>query len=129
MRSLKILIVEDVDAMRKYLEVLLSTDKKFGICASAKNTWEARLAIEKNRPDLVLLDEILPGESSMDLFQDLQEKQIPVIMLTGMENPKHKLPKGALGRIKKPEFQGRRVERKERCFSKTILDLLANKVK
>jgi hypothetical protein len=47
------------------------------------------------------LDEILPGESSADLLTEALELGVPVLLMTGVENPQHPIPPGAAGRITK----------------------------
>ncbi|MCC7440815.1 MAG: response regulator [Bdellovibrionales bacterium] len=103
-----ILIVEDIESMREALEHLLSVGPPEGgpspvkRVLRARNTWEARGEIRRHRPDLVLLDEVLPGESSVDLLEELREEGIPVILLTSLEERDHPVPLGALGRVLKP---------------------------
>ncbi|MBI3534657.1 MAG: hypothetical protein HY072_04135 [Deltaproteobacteria bacterium] len=74
------------------------------VVGSAKNTWEARRLIAKTRPDLVFLDEVLPGESSLDLLNELSRDGILVFLITGLEQPSPLLPTGALLRLKKPSW-------------------------
>ena len=99
-----VLIVEDVDEMRLLLEQVIAGSRKLRISGLAKNGFEARLEVARRRPDLVLLDEILPGESSFDLLHDLKEQGVPVILITGLEEPSPDVPPEALGRLKKPSW-------------------------
>lgn len=80
----KILIVEDERDIVKMLEYAL---KKEGFTAlSVRNGLEAVKTAEKERPDLVLLDLMLPGMSGLDVCKSLKSDRktsaIPVIMLT-----------------------------------------------
>lgn len=104
-KKLEVLLVEDVDEMRESLVVFLNTIPGLHVQASARNTWEARLELRRRRPDLVFLDEILPGESSLDLLNDLTREGVPVILLTSLGNPSSQLPPGALGRLIKPGWK------------------------
>jgi response regulator of citrate/malate metabolism len=99
-----LLIVEDVDTMRSLLEQVVSAIPGFRVTGKARNVWEARLELTRRRPHLVLLDEILPGESSLDLLAEIRGQGIPVLLLTGLENPTHPLPEGASGRLVKPSW-------------------------
>jgi response regulator of citrate/malate metabolism len=103
-RPVNILIVEDVDAMRGLLETMLGGIAGVRVSGVVSNVCEARRAASRERPDLVLLDEILPGESSLDLLSEFKNQNITVLLITGMENPVHPLPPGAAGRLFKPEW-------------------------
>jgi DNA-binding NtrC family response regulator len=101
-RELKIMVVEDVEGMRSLIETVLQGIKGVRVSALVGTTIHARVELGRNRPELVLLDEVLPGESSVDLLQDLIRQQIPVLLMTGVEDPSHAIPEGAAGRILKP---------------------------
>ncbi len=126
--SVAILIVEDVTEMRLLLEECVrATVKILPIEArvdSVPNTWTARQAILKHRPTIVLLDEILPGESSHDLAAELIADQVQVLALTSMEDPDHDLWPGAIGRLRKPEIDLKSSGRSEREFQKLLGSLL-----
>lgn len=102
---IRILLVEDVDEMRTFLENFLNGMDGIQVFSLARNIWEARLELSKHRPDLVLLDEVLPGESSLDFLKEVRKEGIPVLLLTGMAEPEHPLPEGALARLRKPTEQ------------------------
>src|SRR3989338_5192717 len=65
-RRTRILIVEDVDEMRHLLADAIRGVDGFEVSGTAANTWEARIEVDRRRPDLVLLDEVLPGGSGVD---------------------------------------------------------------
>lgn len=100
-----VLIVEDVEEMKLMIEQLISGMSQFKVSGSASHVTEARLELTRRRPSLVLLDEILPGESSVDFLQELVAEGIPVVLMTGVENPTHGLPKGAKARVIKPDWR------------------------
>jgi CheY-like chemotaxis protein len=110
LRTLDVLIVEDVDAMRELLKLLvdgtLTPDGKIQLRVTgvARNGPEARHEILSRRPDLILLDEVLPGESTTDLMVDLNSQKLPVLLVTGIENATHPILPGALGRVFKPSW-------------------------
>jgi response regulator of citrate/malate metabolism len=103
--KIPVLIVEDVEEMRLMMEQLINGMKRFKVSGSSGSCVEARLELTRRRPSLVLLDEILPGESSQDLLREIVQDGIPVVLMTGMENPDHGLPAGARSRLIKPGWK------------------------
>ncbi len=107
-RKLRVLIVEDVTEMAALLGCMVESISGAHVCAHAANLWEARLEVSRNRPDLVLLDEVLPGESGLDFLPELVELGIPAVLISGVQETVSargaSLPRGALGRLKKPEL-------------------------
>ena len=91
--------------MRHLLADVINGIEGFEVSGTAANSWEARIEVDRRRPDLVLLDEVLPGESGFDFLQTLSEASIPVLLITGMERATHALPPGALGRVAKPGWK------------------------
>lgn len=103
----KILIVEDEEAIRDMLGYALM--KEGFDCGEAADVDQARATIDANRPNLILLDWMLPGMSGIDYARRLRSapetKDIPIIMLTakGEESDKVKaLDSGADDYITKP---------------------------
>ena len=84
----KILIVDDVMSNVLLLKVLL-TNEKFAI-ATASNGRQALEQVEKENPDLVLLDVMMPDMSGFEVAQNLQSKpntaDIPIIFLTALNS-------------------------------------------
>lgn len=84
----KILIVDDVMSNVLLLKVLLSTEK-FNI-VMATNGQQALDQVEKERPDLVLLDVMMPDISGFDVAQKMKSTpdfaEIPIIFLTALNN-------------------------------------------
>ena len=80
----KILIVEDEEAIRDMLGYALM--KEGFSCDEAEDGKQARATIESNRPNLILLDWMLPGLSGIDYARRLRNvpetRDIPIIMLT-----------------------------------------------
>ena len=80
----KILIVDDVMSNVLLLKVLL-TNEKFAI-ATASNGRQALEQVDKENPDLVLLDVMMPDMSGFEVAQHLKANpktaDIPIIFLT-----------------------------------------------
>lgn len=84
----KILIVDDVMSNVLLLKVLL-TNEKFAI-ATASNGRQALEQVEKEKPNLVLLDVMMPDMSGFEVAQHLksnpQTAEIPIIFLTALNS-------------------------------------------
>ena len=84
----KILIVDDVMSNVLLLKVLL-TNEKFAI-ATASNGRQALEQVEKENPDLVLLDVMMPAMSGFEVAQHLKSNpntaDIPIIFLTALNS-------------------------------------------
>lgn len=84
----KIFIVDDVMSNVLLLKVLL-TNEKFAI-ATASNGRQALEQVEKENPDLVLLDVMMPDMSGFEVAQHLKSNpntaDIPIIFLTALNS-------------------------------------------
>lgn len=84
----KILIVDDMMSNVLLLKVLL-TNEKFAI-ATASNGRQALEQVEKENPDLVLLDVMMPDMSGFEVAQHLKSNpntaDIPIIFLTALNS-------------------------------------------
>lgn len=83
----KILLVEDEETLQKTLGTSL---KSVGFEVLSALDGEAGLAIAREqKPDLILLDLILPKKDGFEVFQGLKDnpetESIPVIILTNLE--------------------------------------------
>ena len=84
----KILIVDDVMSNVLLLKVLL-TNEKFQI-ATANNGHQALEQVENEKPDLILLDVMMPDMSGFEVAQKLKSNpstsDIPIIFLTALNS-------------------------------------------
>jgi two-component system phosphate regulon response regulator PhoB len=89
----KILIVDDEPAIRQMVSLALS-QANFD-CLEAADTAEAQTKILADKPDLILLDWMLPKVSGMDYARQLRREKltedIPVIMLTARTEEEDKV--------------------------------------
>ncbi len=88
-----VLIVDDEAPIREMIRVALEMS---GLdCLEAATAQEAHAAIIDQRPDLVLLDWMLPGTSGIELLRRLKRdeltRDVPVIMLTAKGEEDNKL--------------------------------------
>lgn len=84
MRTHKVLIVDDEFAIRDMLRMALEIAEYE--CLEADTISEAHRLIVDERPDIVLLDWMLPGGSGIELLRRIKRSEatrdIPVVMLT-----------------------------------------------
>jgi len=77
----KILVVDDDDALREMVGLVLSSSGYQPIFAS--DGLSAVEIFRENNPDLVLLDIMLPGQSGIDVCNQIRAVSgVPIIMLT-----------------------------------------------
>ena len=81
----KILIADDDPILRKFLSAVL--EKQDYQYATATNGIEAIEKVKADRPDLILLDVMMPEMDGLDACQKLKEdpstRRIPVVLITG----------------------------------------------
>ncbi len=82
----KILVIDDEEDVRVYLSSLLE-DNGYEVLV-AEDVDKAKELMEKEKPDLMTLDLMMPGESGVKYYRELrkseQYKDFPVIMITGV---------------------------------------------
>ncbi len=93
MQNKKILVIEDEASIRDMLRFALErVDFLVSVAADAPS---ARLRIAEARPDLILLDWMMPGMSGVDYARELksapQTRDIPVIMVTARAEEEDKI--------------------------------------
>ena len=82
----EILIVDDSDENVAFMsEILEDQGLPFRV---ARNGKEAMQALQEKRPDLVLLDVMMPRKSGVKVFQEMKRdpelEKIPIIIVTGL---------------------------------------------
>lgn len=84
----KVLLVEDDDSMRRFIEIILQREGYETV--SARDGLEALNLTLQNRFDAVVADAIMPNMSGYDLCrmlkQDSASAGAPFILLSGLEN-------------------------------------------
>ncbi|MFZ4535549.1 response regulator [Propionivibrio sp.] len=102
----KVLIVDDNEVMRTLLRGILRNEV-YQIIGEARNGTLALQFIERSKPDIVIMDVMMPEMDGLEALQNIKEKnpEIVVVMITG--NPsvdivQESIHGGASGFIIKP---------------------------
>ncbi|MEQ9619234.1 MAG: response regulator [Deltaproteobacteria bacterium] len=102
----KILLIEDEESLRTlYSRILASRNY---IVETAENGQEALMKLNEFRPDLIVLDIVMPGYNGMEFLKILKNneelKVVPVLMLSAVSEItkiRECLDMGAVGYITK----------------------------
>lgn len=88
MKSIRLLVVDDHTLFRRGLIALLSLDERFDVTGEAGDIGEALRCVERSRPDLILLDNHLPGVRGVEGIASLKDAApgARILMLTVSEN-------------------------------------------
>lgn len=82
----KIMVIDDSIVIRKMIEIALEEENYHLINATSGK--EGMDSFEKDKPDLIILDMMLPDMNGIDLLKKIKEKSdTPVIMLSGKDSP------------------------------------------
>jgi len=81
---IEVIIVEDDPMVAMINQQFVERYGGFKIVANVRSISELWNVLNKNRPDLILLDVYLPGETGIEFLQTVRQKQlsIPIIMIT-----------------------------------------------
>ena len=87
--SHSILVCEDDPAMLRIFQFLLQQQGIRKVLTTSRGEGVAQMA-ERDRPDLILLDLMLPGRDGIDVLRELKSSEItraiPVMVVSGKES-------------------------------------------
>ncbi len=82
----KILVVDDEDQVREYVSTVLEENDYIPVIAA--NGEEAMEMIKKDKPDMVIMDILMPQQSGIKMYRELKAadflKDIPVVVYSGI---------------------------------------------
>jgi len=80
----RVLIVDDHPLIRKGVRALIDGQSDMTSCGEAASANEAQEQVDKTRPDIVVVDVSLPGNSGIELIRDLQacHPKLPILVLS-----------------------------------------------
>ncbi|HWS04423.1 MAG TPA: response regulator [Burkholderiaceae bacterium] len=88
MTPVRLMVVDDHTLFRRGLVALLEQDDRFAVLHEAADAGEALRCVQRDRPDLILLDNHLPGVRGVDAIAGFKEvaPEVKILMLTVSEN-------------------------------------------
>ena len=124
-KKYKILLAEDDQFLCKALKDKLKRDN-FSVNL-VSNGNEVLPAVKKDKPDLILLDIMMPGKNGFEVIQEVRSeedfKNLPIIIISnlGQENDiKKGIELGAVGYIVKSDLSISEVAKKAREYLEDI---------
>jgi DNA-binding NarL/FixJ family response regulator len=89
---LKVFIADDSEIIRERLKIMISEIGEVEIIGEADNVSEALNAIQRLKPDVVVLDIRMPGGSGIGLLKNIKNSEPApmVIMLTDYSYPQYR---------------------------------------
>ncbi len=83
----QVLIVDDSKQIRGRLSAMLSESSQIHIIGQAGNYQEALDVMQRQTPDIIVLDICLPGRSGIELLKEIKARRpaVTVIMLTNYD--------------------------------------------
>jgi DNA-binding response OmpR family regulator len=86
-----ILVCDDEPPLRELMRAAIGSDHRY---LEAPDTATAREAMDYARPDLVLLDVMLPGENGIELLREIRRKpeleSVPVVVVSAWADDEHR---------------------------------------
>ncbi|MBN2536593.1 MAG: response regulator transcription factor [Spirochaetales bacterium] len=104
----RLLIVDDHPIVRQGITRLINYEDELMVCGEAGNAKEALEAVEREKPDMVIVDISLKGRSGLELIKDLRMRyqDLPVLVVSMHDESLYAervLRAGAKGYIMKQE--------------------------
>jgi DNA-binding NarL/FixJ family response regulator len=115
----RILVVDDHPMVRDWLAQLIDREADLAVCGQAEDAAQTLQAIEKLRPDLVILDLSMEGSHGTELIKDIKtrHKNVLILVLSMHDESlyaERAIRAGACGYITKREG-GEKVKQAVRC--------------
>jgi NarL family two-component system response regulator LiaR len=103
---IRILIVDDHAVVRKGIQALLATEPSLEVIGEAEDGLQAVTLFEELKPDVLLLDLLMPNMSGIEVIKDLKGKytDVKILVLTSFAADEQVFPAikaGALGYLLK----------------------------
>jgi DNA-binding NarL/FixJ family response regulator len=80
-QRIRILLVDDHPLVRERLAEILNREADLHVCGEAEDRHQALEAVERKRPDLVIVDLTLKNSDGLELIKDLHSRWPKLLML------------------------------------------------
>jgi DNA-binding NarL/FixJ family response regulator len=134
---IKLILADDHPLVREGIEKVLKTEDLQFELISVSNSEELMSQLERELPDLLILDIAMPGKSGLDILKEVHQKyeKLPVLMLS--MHPEERfavrtIKSGAYGYVNKRSVTEELVqaiktivEKKKRYISESVAEQLA----
>lgn len=81
MSIINVMIVDDHPMMREGIKQLLEFDGEISVVSEASDGEECLAILQKNIPDVLLLDINMPKKNGIEVLEEIKSKKIPVKVL------------------------------------------------
>src|SRR5712691_12278164 len=109
MKKIRVLIVEDSQVIREFLEYIIGQDPRLEIAGSAGSAEEALRILDRAAPDVISMDIRLPGMNGFEATQRIMaERPTPIVVVSASVEKEdlritmNALQAGALTVLEKP---------------------------
>ena len=104
--AIRVVVVDDQGIVRRGIKALLATEPDLEVVGEASDGEEALGLLERLRPDVALMDLMMPGVDGLEAIRRLAERDLPtrIIVLTSFATDENVFPAikaGALGYLLK----------------------------
>jgi two-component system response regulator NreC len=88
---IRVLVVDDHAVVRTGLKLLLAAEADLEVVGEAGNAREAVFEVRAHKPDVVLLDVVMPGESGIEALPKLLDEspETKVLVLSMQDDPNY----------------------------------------
>jgi two-component system chemotaxis response regulator CheB len=107
--KIKVLIVDDSSAVRMLLGHILDSDPQIQVIGAAKNGHEALEFVARKKPDVILMDILMPEMDGFEATRRIMETQpAPIVICSGSTNAREAatlfrlMEAGAVACVEKP---------------------------
>ncbi len=118
--TIRVMLVDDHEAMREGLRHMLSGDESIRVVGEAKDGREALAQAKKLSPDVVLMDIRMPGMNGIEASRYLKESKLPVSIIVISDNRRYLAPAVKAGAV---GFLPRNIGRSELVAAVRIIHL------
>lgn len=124
-QTIKVLIVDDSSAVRMLLGHILDSDPRIVVIGAVKSGLEAVNFVARKKPDVILMDILMPEMDGFEATRRIMETQpVPIVICSGSSNTREAatmfrlMEAGAVACVEKP------IGNEHRDFEKTVANLL-----